>query len=674
MEYTVMARRFRPQAFGEVVGQEAIAQALRNAIAAGRVAHAYLFTGARGVGKTSTVRILAKTLNCAATQGGDPCNACEICRGIAEGGDVDVIEIDGASNRGIDEIRSLRANVNVRPMRSKYKIYIIDEVHMLTKEAFNALLKTLEEPPPNVKFVFCTTDPQKLPDTILSRCQRFDFGTIETHRIRQRLAEIAQSEGVEVEPAAIDLVARRAAGSMRDSQSLFDQLLAFGGPKVVVADVHRLLGTAPDSRLVEMVRALAQRDRLGVLTQLEQALVGGVQAAEFTDQLIGCCRDLMVLTAGADQAGLLAVGDDVRAELLEIGKGWGLQSILAALQILADTKQRMKQVSYGRVLLELGLIRIATLADLEMLAEAVAQLRSGKLPAAVAGSRPQPEGAEKKNDSAGSLTGGPAPSLGNGRGPGVGQAPRQEASSTGAAAAPAARPATADNSPQTPPEPTGPASNGGAGSLPAGVVGAGAGGTAEGRRPDAGGQPGTLGERGPGDVAVEGQEGHPDRGPDRGGTSGLAGAWKAGQAADVWLAILGELPESPRMNFWRKSTTAILGPNRLVVTLPSWYAAFKENLARTPEHVRELEQVAERLVGQAVRVEIELGTAPPPSEEGGGPRPGSRAGERPSPVDLDKNRPLSIEPDSYVQSAMAAFNAEVVRIDRVEATPAPTRD
>ncbi|MFM8220267.1 MAG: DNA polymerase III subunit gamma/tau, partial [Planctomycetaceae bacterium] len=281
---------------------------------------------------------------------------------------------------------------------------------MLTKEAFNALLKTLEEPPPNVKFVFCTTDPQKLPDTILSRCQRFDFGTIETHRIRQRLAEIAQSEGVEVEPAAIDLVARRAAGSMRDSQSLFDQLLAFGGPKVAVADVHRLLGTAPDSRLVEMVRALAQRDRLGVLTQLEQALVGGVQAAEFTDQLIGFCRDLMVLTAGADQAGLLAVGDDVRADLLEIGKSWGLQSILAALQILADTKHRMKQVSYGRVLLELGLIRIATLADLEMLAEAVAQLRSGKLPAAVAGSRPQPDGAEKKNDSARPLSGGPAPS------------------------------------------------------------------------------------------------------------------------------------------------------------------------------------------------------------------------------------------------------------------------
>ncbi|MFM8218422.1 MAG: hypothetical protein ACKOJF_05810, partial [Planctomycetaceae bacterium] len=158
------------------------------------------------------------------------------------------------------------------------------------------------------------------------------------------------------------------------------------------------------------------------------------------------------------------------------------------------------------------------------------------------------------------------------------------------------------------------------------------------------------------------------------GGASAAGAWSAGDAAEVWRAILGELPESPRMNFWRKSTPAILGPNRLVVTLPSWYAPFKENLARTPEHVRELEQVAERMVGQAVRVEIELGTAPPPADEGGGPRPGTRTGERPSPSEPDKNRLLSIEPDSYVQSAMAAFNAEVVRIDRVEATPAPTRD
>ncbi|MFN7805418.1 MAG: DNA polymerase III subunit gamma/tau, partial [Planctomycetaceae bacterium] len=381
MEYTVLARRFRPQAFGEVVGQEAIAQALQNAIAAGRVAHAYLFTGARGVGKTSTARILAKTLNCSHTQGGNPCNQCDVCRAVSEGGDVDVIEIDGASNRGIDEIRTLRANVNVRPMRCPYKIYIIDEVHMLTKEAFNALLKTLEEPPPNVKFIFATTDPQKLPETILSRCQRFDFGTIETHRIRERLSEIARAEGVEVEPAAIDLVARRANGSMRDSQSLFDQLLAFGGPKVGTADVHRLLGTAPDSRLIEMVRALATRDKALVLTQLDSILTHGTQLGEFIDQLIGCTRDLMVLTAGATEASLLSVGEDARNELIELGRQWGLQSILAALQILADAKQRMKYVSYGRIAAELALVRIASLADLELLAETMALLKSGKVPA-----------------------------------------------------------------------------------------------------------------------------------------------------------------------------------------------------------------------------------------------------------------------------------------------------
>ena len=179
-EYTVLARRYRPRGFADVVGQEHVAQALKNAINSSRVAHAYLFTGARGVGKTSMARILAKSLNCPHAVNGDPCNECDICESIARGSDVDVQEIDGASNRGIDDIRQLRANVNVRSMRTRYKVYIVDEVHMLTKEAFNALLKTLEEPPPSVKFVFCTTEPNKLPDTILSRCQRFDFGTIET--------------------------------------------------------------------------------------------------------------------------------------------------------------------------------------------------------------------------------------------------------------------------------------------------------------------------------------------------------------------------------------------------------------------------------------------------------------------------------------------------------------
>ncbi len=378
MEYTVLARRFRPQSFGEVVGQEMISQALRNAIASNRVAHAYLFTGARGVGKTSTARILAKSLNCPNVAGGDPCNDCEVCQSISVGSDIDVIEIDGASNRGIDEIRTLRANVNVKPMRCRYKIYIIDEVHMLTKEAFNALLKTLEEPPPNVKFIFCTTDPQKVPETILSRCQRFDFGTIATASIGQRLTEIAALEGVAVDPKAVQLVARRAAGSMRDSQSLFDQLLAFGGKVIGPADVHRLLGTAPDERLVDLGAALLGRERARVLEQLEASLQSGVQVGELTDQLMAYFRDLMVLACGAGEAQLLSVDDEQRQAVTKQAVTAGLQTILAALQILAETKNRMKGASYSRVLLELALVRIATLDQLDQLADLIGQLRLGR--------------------------------------------------------------------------------------------------------------------------------------------------------------------------------------------------------------------------------------------------------------------------------------------------------
>ena len=376
-EYTVLARRFRPQAFSEVVGQEHVAQALRNAIASGRVAHAYLFTGARGVGKTSTARILAKSLNCPNAVNGDPCNQCEICQGISTGSDVDVLEIDGASNRGIDDIRSLRANVNVRSMRSRYKIYIIDEVHMLTKEAFNALLKTLEEPPPNVKFIFCTTEPNKLPDTILSRCQRFDFGTIETGSIMGRLSQIADAEGKIVEPAALELVARRAAGSMRDSQSLFDQLLAYGGERITADDVHRLLGTAPDERLIELVAAIIERRRGDALEKLQAALDSGVQLGELTDQLLQYLRDLLIQAAGAQTVPLLSVANEHRPALAQQASTWGLKTVAAAMQILAETKARMQRVNYGRALAELALVRLSLLEDLDNLDQLVDALRGG---------------------------------------------------------------------------------------------------------------------------------------------------------------------------------------------------------------------------------------------------------------------------------------------------------
>src|SRR5205809_2591399 len=222
--YTVLARRYRPQQFADLIGQEHVAQALSNALQSNRVAHAYLFTGARGVGKTSTARILAKSLNRVNGPTATPCGECDQCRAIASGEDVDVLEIDGASNRGIDEVREIRANVQYRPSRARYKIYIIDEVHMLTTPAFNALLKTLEEPPPHVKFIFATTEVNKIPVTILSRCQRFDFPGIPLPRIVERLRNIVEAEKMQADDEALELLARRAGGSMRDAQSLLDQL------------------------------------------------------------------------------------------------------------------------------------------------------------------------------------------------------------------------------------------------------------------------------------------------------------------------------------------------------------------------------------------------------------------------------------------------------------------
>lgn len=399
-QYTVMARRFRPQTFDEVVGQEHVGQALRNAIRSNRVAHAYLFTGARGVGKTSTARIFAKALNCPHVVDAVPCNQCDVCQGISAGSDVDVIEIDGASNRGIDDIRQLRANVNVRSMRSPNKVYIIDEVHMLTKEAFNALLKTLEEPPPNVKFVFCTTEANKVPDTILSRCQRFDFGTIATASIANRLRQIAEAEGKQVDEEALELVARRAAGSMRDSQSLFDQLLAFGGEVIVAADVHQLLGTAPDERLIDLFDRIIHRQRDEVLQMLNTALSEGVELGMFSDQLLGYLRDLMILSVKAEGVPLIAVSERSRPQMQIQTEQWGIQTISAAMQLLAETKVRMSRVSYGRPLIELALVRMSLLEDLDDVRRLIDQVAANPGMAVAA----SPRAISHASNSAGAMT------------------------------------------------------------------------------------------------------------------------------------------------------------------------------------------------------------------------------------------------------------------------------
>src|SRR6185436_3996040 len=246
MSYLVIARKWRPQSFADIVGQEHITRTLQNAIRTKRIAHAFLFTGVRGVGKTTAARILAKALNCEKGPTPNPCNECSQCREIAQGRSIDVLEIDGASNRGIDEIRQIIENVRYQPAQCRFKIYIIDEVHQVTKDAFNALLKTLEEPPPSVKFILATTEPHRLPETILSRCQRYDFRRISLREIVERLGEIAQKEGLQITEGALVLLAREADGSMRDAQSLLEQVLAMAEPGSTSRDE-----TAVDERLLE---------------------------------------------------------------------------------------------------------------------------------------------------------------------------------------------------------------------------------------------------------------------------------------------------------------------------------------------------------------------------------------------------------------------------------------
>ena len=384
-EYVVVARRYRPQQFEELVGQEQVSQALQNAINTNRVGHAYLFTGSRGVGKTSAARILAKALVCKQGPTPTPCNSCDICRGVAVGDDVDVHEIDGASNRGIDEIRQLRSNVNVRPSRAHFKIYIIDEVHMLTSPAFNALLKTLEEPPEHVKFIFCTTDPERIPTTVLSRCQRFDFAGIRPDAIVQRLQQIVESEGVEIEPAALQLLARRAAGSMRDSQSLLEQLLAFGSDRINVNDVHQMLGTAGATRLFNLVTCMLKKDAGAAIRELDLAIQEGVDPGPLLDQLLGYFRDMMSMAVGGDQDLLLYCSAAESGDLGATAEEFGLETILAAIQILDQTAVRMRQSTHGRILLEMAAVRIAKLADLVSLGQVISDLQQGASPGVAQG-------------------------------------------------------------------------------------------------------------------------------------------------------------------------------------------------------------------------------------------------------------------------------------------------
>ncbi|HOX37949.1 MAG TPA: DNA polymerase III subunit gamma/tau [Candidatus Brocadiia bacterium] len=389
--YLVFARKYRPQTFDDVAGQTPIARTLQNAIRLNRVAHAYLFTGSRGVGKTSMARIMAKALNCEKGPTTDPCCQCRACKSISTGDDVDVIEMDAASNRGIEEIRQLRQNVKYAPSRCRYKVYIIDEAHQLTGPAFNALLKTLEEPPGHVVFILATTDPQKLPETVVARCQRFDFRRISVTDIIERLRQICEKEGVAAQPGALELVARHARGGMRDAQGALDQLCSFGGKEISVEDVRTVLGVISGDALYGLVDAVIAEDAAAALKIVEDAIDRGQEIADFVDQVTNYLRDVLVVQHCGADSGL------VEANLLDIeaaqrhAKALSRESLLYIMQLLQGVKNRSRNDPGGRTALELAVLKILHLKDLQNLETLIGILENSGPPPA---GSPRPGGGQ----------------------------------------------------------------------------------------------------------------------------------------------------------------------------------------------------------------------------------------------------------------------------------------
>lgn len=376
MSYLVLARKWRPQTFQDLIGQEHVCRTLQNAIASGRVAHAFLFTGARGVGKTSAARILAKALQCEAGPAAEPCNECPACLEITSGNSVDVIEIDGASNTGVEDIRELRENIKYLPSRCRFKIFIIDEVHMLSTSAFNALLKTLEEPPSHVKFIFATTEPHKVPVTILSRCQRFDFKRIPLPRIVELLRRIVDAEQVAVGDASLTAIARKGDGSMRDSLSTLDQVLAFCGDQVGDDEVISLLGVVDRRLLLEASRAVFARDCSACLDIVARVDSFGSNMRHFCQELIEHFRNLAVLKVAANPAEILDLAEVEMAEVREQAASAALGDIQRHLAILLKAEGEMAFSGFTRLILEMALIRMCTLLPVVPVDELIERLKT----------------------------------------------------------------------------------------------------------------------------------------------------------------------------------------------------------------------------------------------------------------------------------------------------------
>jgi DNA polymerase-3 subunit gamma/tau len=359
MSYTVFALKWRPQSFDEIVGQNHIVTNLKSALANNRLAHAYIFAGPRGIGKTSTARILAKSLNCKDGPTVKPCQICPSCLEISQGRSFDVIEIDGASNRGIDEIRTLRENVKFAPVQGKFKIYIIDEVHMLTLEAFNALLKTLEEPPEFVKFIFATTQPNKVILTILSRCQRLDFRRISVMEIIAQLEKIAAAEKINVTKDVLFAIAKSSDGALRDAESVLDQLASFCGGEVALRDVVSILGLVEQEALFEITDKIIRKDPGAVLDLLNGIIDQGKDISVFLDNFIEHWRNLMIAKVSRADFKLVDLPQDICDRLLKQAESFTLDEIFGGFNILVAAREMSKRIDSLRIPLEIALVKLS---------------------------------------------------------------------------------------------------------------------------------------------------------------------------------------------------------------------------------------------------------------------------------------------------------------------------
>jgi DNA polymerase-3 subunit gamma/tau len=393
VSYEVLARKWRPQTFDEVVGQEHITRTLKKAVELRRLSHAYLFSGPRGCGKTSTARILAKVINCLSLQGGNPCNECESCLGVTQGRNLDVMEIDGASHTGVNEVRDLQESIGYVPSQFQNKIYIIDEVHMLSTHAFNALLKTLEEPPAHVYFIFATTAPQKIPDTIKSRCQRHQFKRLEVRDITEHLEKICHEEKVKFEKDALRLLARKAEGSMRDAQSLLDQCITAASGDVKTDAVRDILGLLDEEMILRFLATVARGDPGAVLKELDNAVHDGVDLEELLNALIEGFRDMMLLSVSDDLAELVYRSAEDTASMRELLAGLEVGDLVTIVERLCTLSPRLKLASDPRVLLESVLVDLALLDRQVAIRELIGRLEGSGSGPGGGSARPPAEGA-----------------------------------------------------------------------------------------------------------------------------------------------------------------------------------------------------------------------------------------------------------------------------------------